>query len=372
MRRRDFLKTTGLLAAGGVGLSLAACGEAPGPAAAATASSDLPNAIRIGAMGTWGSSIANNIWGVVQTRGYAEEEFAPDGVKIEWTVIDGGGNSVNEAVANGLLDFSQYGGLPEIIGKARGLPTRILASSGYMYSYLAVRSDLPVHTPADLKGRTVGIGLGSYGHLATGILLKEHGIALKDVNQVKMNGTDATAALATGRIDALLGGPTLFPLEAKGLIRIIYVTRGRKTRASGFSGVMATESFADRYPSATRRLLKAYIRGAHWVSLPENRESFMELGARTSTTPIALLRRDFAGQELKERFNPLADDYFVARYRQGIAFSLESGIIRNPIDVDRWIDRHTVLGAIADLGLQGYWTAWDADGNPLPDGGRPA
>jgi ABC-type nitrate/sulfonate/bicarbonate transport system substrate-binding protein len=284
MRRRDFLRTTGLLAAGGVGLSLAACGKAPDPAAAATASSDLPNAIRIGAMGTWGSSIANNIWGVVQTRGYAEEEFAPDGVTIEWTVIDGGGNSVNEAVANGLLDFSQYGGLPEIIGKARGLGTRILASSGYMYSYLAVRSELPVHTPADLKGRTIGIGLGSYGHLATG------------------------------------------------------------------------------------RLLKAYIRGAHWVSLPENRESFLELGARTSTTPIDLLRRDFEGQELKERFNPLADDYFVARYRQGVAFSLESGIIRNPVDVDRWIDRQTVLGAIADLGLQGYWTAWDADGNPLPTG----
>jgi sulfonate transport system substrate-binding protein len=370
MRRRDFLKTTGLLATGGIGLSLAACGQTP-PAAPPTTTGELPTRIRIGAMGTWGSTIANNIWGIVQTQGFAEQEFAADDVKIEWTIIDGGGTAVNEAIANDLLDFSHYGGLPEIIGKARGLPTRILASGGYMYNYLAVRADLPVQTPADLKGRTIGIGVGGYGHLATGILLKEHGVALKDVNQVKMSGTDATAALATGRIDALLGGPTLFPLEAKGLIRIIYVTRGRQTHASGFAGVMVTEPFAERYPVATRRLLKSYIRGAHWVSLPQNREAFFEFSRRNTTTPIEFLRRDFEGQELRERFNPLVDDYFVERYREGVAFTLESGIIRNPVDVQPWIDRQSVAAAIADLGLTGYWTPWDIGGNPLPADTRP-
>lgn len=359
MDRRLFLNTS---CAGGLGaLGLAGCGKSAADRAAA---GDTLKVIRVAPHGTWGSNKATGLMGILQSQELLEKEFAPDGIAIDWKPMDGGGIGINEAIANGLLDFSSFGGLPMLIGRARGLKTRILASQGYHYNYFAVRSKLPAKTVADLKGATLGVGFGGYGHLSLALLLKEHGVRLADVKLVNMGGTDAIAALAAGRIDGHLGGPTLFPLEAQGLVRIIETTRGRKTHASGFGALFCTEDFAQRHPDVLRRFVKAYLQAVHWVSLAENREAYFEYNTRNSTTPIEYLRRDFAGRDLKEAFNPLVDEDLVERYREAATFCLANGIIRNPVTVEDWFDRESIRQALAELGLQNYWTAWKADGTP--------
>lgn len=360
MHKREFLK---LLGVGSVALVVGGCDDKKQPQAADTG--ELPKELRVITHGAWGSSRATGIMGVLQARGYLEEEFANEDVKIDIKPMDGGGIGINEAIANGLVDASCFGGFPQIIGRARGLKTRVLASQGYHYSYFAVRPDLPAKTPADLAGTTIGVGFGGYGHLSTAIMLKEHGVGLKQVKLVNLSGTDSSTALAAGKIDGYLGTYALFALEEQGLARIIYASQGRKTHSSGFGGLFVTEDFAVRYPKAVYRLVRAYLRAVHWTSLPENRAAFFEFEVRRSTVPRRYFEREYADRDLKEALNPLVDDYFVARYQEAVEFCLQNAIIKNPIDVDAWIDRNTIRAALIDLGLLNYWTHWDANSNPV-------
>jgi sulfonate transport system substrate-binding protein len=376
MQRRQFLKTAAVGVTGVSSMSamsalvLSACDRQQAPAAgspslssppqvsnsAMAATGDIPKVIRIGAMGYYGTTVAADFMGILQSRKLLEKEFEKDGTRIEWNVLDGAGPAQNEAIANGLIDFGHYGALPNIIGKARGLKTRILASYGYVNSYLAVRAPLPIKSPADLKGYRLAADIGHINHLTTAMLLKQYNIDLKDVTLVKLGNNEAIAALAAGQVDAYLGGFPLFSLQDQGIVRIIYSSNGDQTRASNFGGFVAVEQFADRYPDATRRVLKSYIRVTQWIADPANRDAYFDWVAKNSTTPLKLVQRDFDGQTLRDHVNPAISDDYLSRYREGIAFSQKNDLIRNPIDIDRWIDRATNESVIAELGLQQFWS----------------
>lgn len=363
MDKRGFLKA---MSAGGASLLVGGCGRAAGGGEAGA----LPREIRIVGHGAWGAKRPNGVMGILQTHGYLDQEFEKDGVHIDFKPMDGGGININEAIAGRLVDASSFGAFPQIVGRARGLKTKVLASQGYHYNYFAVRSGFAARTPAELGGATLAVSFGSYSHHSTALLLHEHGLSLKDVKLVNMDAKDSLAALAAGRIDGFLGQPTVFALEEQGLARIIYTTKGRATHASAFGGLFVTEDFWTRYPEATRRIVRGYLRAVHWVSQPENRQAFFKFNQENSTTPLKYLERDFAGRELKEAHNPVVDDYFVERYRETVQFCLENKIIRNPIDVDAWIDRKTIASVLAELGLENYWSAWDASGKPVAGSAR--
>lgn len=93
-----------------------------------------PASIRIGfpGAGTGGRPLptsgftANTVF-----RSELEQEFAADGIKIEWKYFVGAGPALNESFANGLLDFCfGHGDLPLIVGRSTGLKHKILLSSG--------------------------------------------------------------------------------------------------------------------------------------------------------------------------------------------------------------------------------------------------
>ena len=76
--------------------------------------------------------------GMAFIRHQLEEVFKPQGVEVQWQFFKGAGPAVNEALANRQLDFVYLGDLAAIIGKANGLPTRLLLGSRGSESYLAV------------------------------------------------------------------------------------------------------------------------------------------------------------------------------------------------------------------------------------------
>jgi len=90
---------------------------------------DKPDVIRIANPGVGIGNrpvVGGSAWSLVHLRGMLEDEFAPDGIKVSWTFLRGAGPAVNELYANQLTDFSAYGDLPSIIGRASGLDTRRL------------------------------------------------------------------------------------------------------------------------------------------------------------------------------------------------------------------------------------------------------
>src|ERR1035437_5456501 len=85
-----------------------------------------PTVIRIGSpeLGSGKSSFpGGNPLAVVKANQWLEQEFAKDGIKIEWTFFRAAGPAVNEALASKQLDVVFLGDLASVIGRSHGLPT---------------------------------------------------------------------------------------------------------------------------------------------------------------------------------------------------------------------------------------------------------
>ncbi|QCO00648.1 ABC transporter substrate-binding protein [Azospirillum argentinense] len=325
---------------------------------------DLPAVIRLGGQGAgFGKPYGTGLIGTLQAKGFLEEEFRKDNVKVEWTFFNGTGPAINEALANGLLDFANYGGLPNIVGKAGGLRTRILVSYGVGTIYVAARKDAPIASIADLKGRKVAVAKGTINHLSMNRLLLQNGLTEKDVQLVSLTASDQPPALTSGDVDAAFGTLNLLSLRDQGVVRIVADTRGPAQPASFFGALTVIETFADKYPEATRRVVKAYVKAAHWASLEENRGELIDLWS-LSGTPRAVLAEELDGQDLKQRNTPLIDTFYRGQYEEAVRFALDNRLIRNSIDLDAWIDPAHLDAALKELGLESFWTPRTADGKP--------
>ena len=67
---------------------------------------------------------------IADAKGFIADEFKGVPTQVEFTYFVNTGPAINEALANKQLDFASYGAVPNTIGRANGLPTRILASYG--------------------------------------------------------------------------------------------------------------------------------------------------------------------------------------------------------------------------------------------------
>ena len=66
---------------------------------------------------------SGNSAAIAHAKGWLEEEFKKDNVKVEWYFFKGAGPAVNEAVTNKQIDFALQGDLPSTVARARGNAT---------------------------------------------------------------------------------------------------------------------------------------------------------------------------------------------------------------------------------------------------------
>jgi sulfonate transport system substrate-binding protein len=81
--------------------------------------------------------------------------------------------------------------------------------------------------------------------------------------------------------------------------------------------------------------------------------------------PVTTWEGEFSGTPFKLRQSPLLDEFFITRYREGVAAALDFKLIRSSFDVGHWIDGRYVRTALHDLKLDGYWQEFDDKGKPL-------
>ena len=296
---------------------------------------------------------------------YIENELKDlPGVKVEFSFFKGAGPAVNEAFANGQLDFASQGDLPQVIARANGLKTRILAAGGaHAPLYLAVTPDSDIRTIKDLKGRKVAIFRGTNNHLAAVKVLAANGLTERDVQGINMDEASANSALATRNIDAAFGNYGVLLLTDQGLARIAYSTKGDNPAFERQSTLIAADKFVSRHPELTQRVVTALAKAAYWSSQEENREALFEIWAR-SGRPASVYRADFADQPLKYRASPLIDDYLIEQYRVQARQAKEYGLLRREVNVDGWFDPSFLTVALKQLDLESYWTRYSADGKP--------
>jgi sulfonate transport system substrate-binding protein len=306
---------------------------------------------------------SGNSAAIAHAQGLVEAEFKDNpGVRIDWSFFKGAGPAVNEALANDQLDFALHGDLPSIVGRSNGLRTKIVAANGVRANiYLAVRPSSGIERIEDLKGRKVAQFRGTNLQLATDKVLAAHGLTERDVRFISMDFATATAALASGDIDAAFGQADYLALEKQGVARVIYSTKGDNPAFTRHSHVHVTEKFEQAHPDLVARVVKALVKAAAWASDENNRDAVFETWAK-SGIPAETFRADFDGQALKLRSTPLIDDFLIAAYRDQAERARQYRLLRAEVSIDDWFEPKYVEQAVKDLGLEDYWPRYDAQG----------
>ncbi|MFG1212454.1 ABC transporter substrate-binding protein [Xanthobacter flavus] len=299
-----------------------------------------------------------------RARELIEKEFANDkDVKIEWTFFRGAGPALNESVASGQLDFFLLGDLPAIVGRARGLKHKFIFATGRNNPiFLAVPTDSTITKVEDVKGKKVALFKGTNLQNATDRILALHGLSEKDVRFINLDANAAVAALTSGNVDAVFGGQEYLPLAAKGVVKIVYTTKGDDPTLGRNSSYFVTEAFAAAHPDLTQRVVTAFIKAAHFISQDQNRDEAFEAWA-LSGLPKETFVTNFEGQRLSLIVNPLIDDYVVARYKEQAQAAKDYGLLKGDPDIDHWFDRTYLNAALKTLKLEDFWSTRDGRGN---------
>ncbi len=142
----------------------------------------LPSAIRIavGSGGNFGKPKPAGLIGLGLTKGFFDQEFAKDHIKIEIVPFAGNGVQMNEALANQQVDFSGGCTLPNVIGLAGWNAAHIvfIERLGANQYILAKPSN---HDFAELKGKRIGVQFGNISHILTVAVLAAHHLKESDV-----------------------------------------------------------------------------------------------------------------------------------------------------------------------------------------------
>ncbi|MBS81303.1 ABC transporter substrate-binding protein [Variovorax sp.] len=335
--------------------------------ALAASAQAAPDTIRIGVATagggdpvTWGGSPG----GVARANNWLEEEFKASGIKVEWLFFKGAGPAVNEALSNKQIDFAYQGDLPSIVGRSNGLKTKVLLVSGARNNlYLVTPTQSNIQSIRDLKGRTVSIFRGTNGHLVAINVLAAEGLAERDIKGVNLDTGSAQAALVSNGVDAAFGGYEWFKVRDQGLAKVVYSTQGRDPALTRQAALLVRSEFEQANPAEVQRVVDVFVRAAHWSSEEKNREELFRIWAR-SGTPVASWTAEFDKQPLAQRNSPLADDFIVARYKAVVGDALKLKLIRREVTVDDWFDTRYLKAALKKQGLEGYWSAFDAKGQP--------
>lgn len=297
---------------------------------------------------------------------YFEQEFRNEpNVQIEWLRMKGQGPQLNEAFANGQIDFAGEGDLPSLIGRSRGLRTKILMASGTKtHTWLAVPPDSTIKSIEQLRGAKVAIFRGTNRQLAVDKILAAHGLSEKDLQVYNMDIAASYAALATKNIDAAWGDSDIVALQDQGLAKVIYTTKGDDARLTRNSCLNVSETFERDHPDLVARVVKVLVQAAFWSSQEANRDALMDLWAKSGLSP-RIIRAEFDGEALAYRMSPLLDPFVHEAYRSLARQARIYGLVRNDVSVDDWFEPRYLLTALRELNLEHAWTQYDPSGKPL-------
>ncbi|WP_394561778.1 ABC transporter substrate-binding protein [Aquipseudomonas alcaligenes] len=280
------------------------------------------------------------------TQKLFEQKFAKDDIEIQWAFFKNAGPAINEAFANEQIDVAFLGDLAAIIGEAVGNRTRLLAATSRgLNGYLGVVPGSGNDSLEALRGKTIGVWLGTAGHLSLEAVLASRGYSDKDFHLISLDNSAGLAALAAKRIDAVWSAAGVLALRNRGLAEIPLSTQGGDGTGTIAVTMLGASDFVERHPAITKRLVRVLVQAAHWSSRPENGEAAVDL----------LLSR---------RNSPLLDDYFLKHLQYGADAAYAKRLIRSRVDVQNWAEPRFLDQALAELQLTDYWPQREAYVDP--------
>lgn len=205
---------------------------------------------------------------VLQDNGWVEEALAEagyDNVEVTYTEFESGPPE-NEAFASGSQDVGVMGNVPTISGAAAGQKRSIIgvAYNGEKTEAVIIPTDSDITTISDLKGKTIGLVVGSIAQDYLDRLLEKEGIASEEVTLVNLAVAEQLNALATGQVDAVATWqPTLAKAQAQEIGKVLVDGTGVYKCENLISG---NTEYIDANPEIVQIFLQQYARAAAEVT----------------------------------------------------------------------------------------------------------
>lgn len=330
-------------------------------AGAVLAAEPLPKKLRIASVAYFQGDrpVYTGAAAVVAQQGWLAEELRKRGVELEWfpAPTSAVGPIINEAFANGTIDFAGYGDLPAIIVNAGGVETRVVVPNGFgQDTFLVVPTASQVKTLADLKGKRIAVHRGRPWELPFSRLVHEQGFSYGDFKIYNVNPNAGAAAIAAGGVDALYTLSDAYLLEDKGVGRIIWSTKQAPGDWKMRAELWGAKEFIDRYPELTQLVATAYVKAAYWSAQAENEDAMVAIATRNGQ-PESVVRREYddPATPWKQRFSPLFADYVLDHYRHAVDYALDKKLIRRKLTAEQLVEPRFVETALRELQLENFW-----------------
>jgi sulfonate transport system substrate-binding protein len=261
---------------------------------------------------------------VLRDNHWMEDEFATDGVKVEW-VLSLGSNKALEFLNGNSVDFGSSAGAAALLAKANGAPIKaVYIFDKPEWTALVTLKNSPITKVEDLKGKRIAVTRGTDPHIFLLRALALHGLKTQDVKMVLLQHPDGRVALERGDVDAWAGlDPYMAQTELEAGSRLFF--RDPDLNTYGFLNVR--EDFARAHPEVVERVLTVYEKARKWsLAHPDELRAIIAKAAKL-TDPVAA--KDI------ER-NDLSSGMIGAKQRDTIVAAgdvlKESGVI--PVDTD--------------------------------------
>jgi ABC-type nitrate/sulfonate/bicarbonate transport system substrate-binding protein len=171
-----------------------------------------------------------------------------------------------QSVIKGKADIAAAADTPIMFAVMNNSKIAILAviqMSG-MDNGIVARKDRGIAQPSDLRGKTIGLTLGTMGDFFANSFLRAHGIERKHVKIIDLQPDEMAVSLRTGKVDAFsTWNPTLIQLQKKlGSQGIIFSGESLYTETIC---VVASQEYIKKNPAVIKKVLRALLKAEIFV-----------------------------------------------------------------------------------------------------------
>ena len=252
--------------------------------------------------------------------------------EIQWTEFPAAA-PLAEALNAEAVDFGPIGDAPLIFALAAGVRVRAFAAnrSDPYGTAVLVRSDSPLKSAADLKGRSIATNRGSIGHYVALKALASAGLKPEADTFRFLPPPDAKLALTQGAVDAwATWEPYTAVAETAAQARVLVNGRGLW---SGLSYLAATHSALASKHALLQDFGQRAVRAQRWSD--QHLSEYSATLARVIGIAPEAARLQF---ERRAQRWVVADAQVLADQQRTADFFLESGLLKQRLDVKGTFD----------------------------------
>lgn len=278
---------------------------------------------------------------IAKEKGWFEEEFAKLNANVKWQDFQSSVPLLEGLVSN-RVDFSFIGDGTVVTGQAAKMPFTVLSAIGLQgnQNSIIVKPDSPIHSIADLKGKTIAVAKGTSAHIFLIKALEANHMTEADVKLVELQPDEAYSAFTTDRVDAWGIWDPYVTTETK-------ENRARIVESVDSMGIVAPavmigrNQFIEEHPELTEAYLSVYQKTVDWVNTHKEETATMFADMKQMDPDLVKTLVDYT-----QYINSPITDEVQASMQATADILLTAGTIKNPVDISKSYDNRYIDKAL--------------------------